>query len=333
MEEADEILISDYGSTDGTLDVLEDFSVKYPKIIYAIHKDVPTSDRYDWLFQNAQGKYVRFIGGHDMVSSGSSKSMVALLESNPDAVMVYSKYCIELNSDYTFYNFLHMNESWINELSADSPFDRVRGATCNINWHIYYAMYKKDIFELAMEQSIFTQPRTDMAVVLFLASKGKLLADDSSTFFWMNPRPRLDFARELKRTALSNSLGKTDHPFYWPFLIICEQYDIARDMQTWESAPDNFSEELLNLSIQGRQFLFSEEYEINSFVLPSFQIRPGKEQLCKKVLNTVLDLQQEKKQKQELEWKKNARLSKKIKKIIKFLLPYGIIRCIQKKQS
>jgi hypothetical protein len=44
---------------------------------------------------------------------------------------------------------------------------------------------------------------------------------------------------------------------------------ITKEMQIWQSAPDNFSNELLNLIIQGQPFLFSDNYEINQFVLPS----------------------------------------------------------------
>jgi glycosyltransferase involved in cell wall biosynthesis len=326
ISEADEILISDFGSTDGTLEVLDEFVSKYPKVIYANHQNWRYSDRTNWFFQNAHGKYVRLIGGHDMVSTGSTKSMLALLESDPDAVMVYSKYCIELNSDYTFYNFLNMKESWIKILSANSPFDRVRGSITDLHCYIYYSMYKKEVFELAMKSSVFIDIQTDMALISFIAGKGKLLADNSSIFFWMNPRPRLDGRLELKRTALTISNGKTDHPFYWGFLIMCGQYDIAKEMQTWQSAPNNFSNELLNLIMQGQHFLFSDNYEINQFVLPSYQVRSDKEDLCNEVFHAV----HYKKIEEDI---KNRRVFLKcfriIIKLIKYTLPYGFVRLIQ----
>jgi glycosyltransferase involved in cell wall biosynthesis len=339
--EADEILISDYGSTDGTLEVLEEFSAKYPKIIYINHKDLSLIDRWNWFFQNARGKYIRLIGGHDMISGGSSKNMAALLDSDPDAVMAYSKYCIELNSDYSFYNFLNMQESWIKTLSADSPFERVRGIIFDHHAYIYYSLYRKDVLRAAITPSVFTKFKPDVGIITLLASKGKLLEDDSSIFFWMNPRPRLDYASELKRTALTMSQGKTDHPFYWPFLIMCEQYGIAQNMQTWGSAPVDFSNELLNHIVYGHQdLLLDDSFETNSFTLPSFQIQPGKEYLCNKILNAILDfkrereLEQERKlalEREELERKRkqNARLSKRIKRIIKYILPYGLIRYTQ----
>jgi glycosyltransferase involved in cell wall biosynthesis len=323
IPEAGEILISDYGSTDGTLEVLEEFSAKHPKIIYTIHKGLPYVDRWNWFFQNAHGKYIRIIGGHDLVSGGSSKSMAVLLDSNPDAVMAYSKYCIELNSDYTFYNFLNMQESWIKTLSDDSPFDRVRGAIFDHHAYIYYGLYRKDFLTSAVMPSVFIDSQTDIGIITFMASKGKLLADETSMFFWMNPRPRLDSASELKRTSLTMSQGKTDHPFFWLFLIMCEQYSIAKDMETWGSAPDNFGGELLNHITHGRESLSSDDYKINSFILPTFQIRPDKEYLCTEVLKSALNFQKEKK----------TNFSKWIKKTIKFILPYGLIRYMQKRRS
>jgi hypothetical protein len=308
---------------------------KYPKVVYASHQGWQVSDRMNWFFQNAHGKYVRLIGGHDMVSSGSTKSMMTLLENDPDAVMAYSKYCIELNSDYTFYNFLNMKESWIKTLSTNSPFDRVRGSITDLYCYIYYSMYKKEVFELAMKSSVFIHIQTDMALISFIAGKGKLLADDSSIFFWMNPRPRLDARLELKRTALTISNGKTDHPFYWAFLIICGQYDVAKEMQTWQSAPDNFSNELLNLMIQ--PFLFSDNYEINQFVMPSYQIRSDKGDLCNEVFYTVTKyyekIEEDKKIEEDIKNRRERNLFHKcfniIKKMIKYILPYGLVRLIQ----
>jgi glycosyltransferase involved in cell wall biosynthesis len=311
ISEADEILISDYGSTDGTLEVLEEFSAKYPQVMYQVHNGLSSADRWNWLFHNAHGKYVRLIGGHDMVSSGSSKSMVALLENNPDAVMAYSKYCIELNSDYSFYNFLHMNEDWINGFSLDSPFDRVRLFMYDyLHCYIFYGLYRKDLLMAAQKPSVFIGPSTDIGVLTFMASKGKLLADDFSIFFWMNPRPRLDFASELKRTALTMSDKKTDHPFFWTFLIICEQHDIVKDMETWKLAPAAFSEKLLKTNIQTKHIISDEDsrmYEINSFVLPFFQIRPGKECLCNEVLNAVNTLTREERERNERERERELR--------------------------
>jgi hypothetical protein len=58
---------------------------------------------------------------------------------------------------------------------------------------------------------------------------------------------------------------------------------------------------------------------------------PGKEYLCDEVLNTLLDFHREQEQKQKREQEQNARLSKKIKRIIKFILPYGVVHFIQQK--
>jgi glycosyltransferase involved in cell wall biosynthesis len=340
ISEADEILISDYGSTDGTLEVIEEFSAKYPKIIYANHKDLPYSDRLNWLLKNAHGKYIRLVGGHDMVSHGSSKSMAALLDNNPDAVMAYSKYCIELNSDYSFYNFLNMQEPWIETLSSDSPFDRIRER--RYHWYIYYSLYRKDILMSSIMSPVFVGVQTDVGIFSVMASSGKLLADEFSVFFWMNPRPRLDFISEFKRTALTISQGKNDHPFYWPFLVMCEEYCIAKEMETWESAPDNFGGEFLTHIIQGRQFLFSKEddYKIDSSILSFVKIQPRKEYLCNEVLNTILNIKRErdlehKREQEDTERKRkqDARLLNRIKRIIKCALPYGLICHMQLKHN
>ncbi|MDR1478733.1 MAG: glycosyltransferase family 2 protein [Planctomycetaceae bacterium] len=330
INEADEILISDFGSTDGTLDVLEEFVSKYPKVIYANHKDWQFSDRMNWFFQNAHGKYVRLIGGHDMVSSGSTKSMTALLENNPDAVMVFSKYCIYLNQDYTFNSFYFMAKENAIPFASDSPFVRVQ-ATAN---HfclpsIYYGLYKKDVYFDAFNflSSLFADGVvTDTGLLAAMLKRGKLICDDSSFFFWMKPRKDVDLISEYKRMSVTNSRDGTSSPFYWSFATICDCYTVVNDMQKLQCLPDNFNQISLDIFINMYSFLFD---SLTEKITPAYipQALPKYKPIYDEVFNAVV------------ENLKNIENSKKqsplfqsfcmIKKLIKCILPYGFVRLIQ----
>jgi glycosyltransferase involved in cell wall biosynthesis len=327
ISEADEILISDFGSTDGTLEVLDEFVSKYPKVIYANHQNWSYSDRTNWFFQNAHGKYVRLIGGHDMVSGGSTKSMVALLESDPDAVLVYSKSCICLNQDYTFNSFSFISLENSNPFLSDSPFIRVQSVSNHFYLpSIYYGLYKKNIFSDTINflTSIFSDGIiTDTGIIAAMLKRGKLLCDETSFFFWMKPRLDTDLISEYRRMSKANSRDGICSPFYWSFATICDCYAVAKDMQTLQDMPDNFNQTSLDIFIKMYSNLFDLLLEkITPADIPPVnpEYLPIKDDVFYAVTEYI-----EKREKQDL----FSQCFNIIKKLIKCTLPYGFVRLIQ----
>jgi glycosyltransferase involved in cell wall biosynthesis len=329
ISETDEILISDFGSTDGTLEVLEEYVSKYPtRVIYAIHQGWQFSDRINWFFQNAHGKYVRIIGGHDMVFNGSTKSMMTLLENDPDTVMVYSKYCIYLNQDYTLnsFNFISVEDS--TPLTSDSPFIRTQSTVNHFYLpSMYYGLYKKDILSDVINflSSIFANEIiTDTGIIAAMLKRGKLICDETSFFFWMKPRPDTDIVSEYRRMSRTNSHGSTSSPFYWSFATICDCYAVIKDMQTLQNMPDNFNQTCLEIFIKMYSSLF---YLLPEKITPSDIPPVNFEYLSTtdEVFHTITEY-----------LKKQAKLRllfqcfNIIKKLIKYTLPYGLVRLIQR---
>jgi FkbM family methyltransferase len=324
VSEADEILISDFGSTDGTLEILEEFVSKYPKIVYAKHQNWQLCDRINWFFQNAHGKYVRLIGGHDMVSSGSTKSMTALLESDPDAVMVFSKYSIYLNSDYSLNVHDEMSDQWCRNLASNDPFIRIDSAIEHIKQHVYYGLYKYEFLRQFFTSNIAIP--TDLACHLFMASKGKLLSDDTSFFFWMYPRRPMDLVSEFIRIAKTASNGKNEHPFYLAFAVVVDSYNIAKEMQKISGAPENFDKKIL---YHWLDYLYGVNLLNREIILDEM---PGTTSGNEKIYHEVYNLIKEYQKNQsavaisvELH-NKFSKIKTIIKKIIKWILPYGIVQ-------
>jgi glycosyltransferase involved in cell wall biosynthesis len=323
IQEADEILISDYGSTDGTLEVLKEFSTKYPKIIYAIYNDLSHVDRWSWLFQNAHGKYIRLIGGHDMVSSGSSKSMAALLDNNPDTVMVYSKYCIYLNSDYTLNNFIEMPDQWCENLCSEDPFARTDSAIEHICEHIYHGMYRIELLKQYFNSNIIFP--TDLALHLYMASKGKMLFDGTSFFFWMLPRKRLDTVSEFIRIAKASSNEKSEHPFYFAFAVVLDSYNLAIEMQKLPNAPTDFGKKILFhwLNYLARCHLLDKKIILEE--MP--QVTSGNEKIRNEVYAMITEYQKNPSDAKIVNNPLN--IKKLIKKGIKCMLPYGVVKLLK----
>jgi glycosyltransferase involved in cell wall biosynthesis len=327
ISEADEILISDFGSTDGTLEVLDEFVSKYPKVVYAIHQGWRFSDRINWFFQNAHGKYVRLIGGHDMVSVGSTKSMMTLLESDPDAVMVYSKYCIFLNQDYTPSSLGFISVENSTPFTSDSPFVRVQSTSNHFYLSsIYYGLYKKDVFSDVINflSSIFANGIiTDTGIVAAMLKRGKLICDETSFFFWMKPRQDTDTVSEYIRMSRTSSCDSNSSPFYWSFATICDCYAVTKDMRTLQGVPDNFNQMSLDIFIKMYSYLFDLLPEkITPADIPP--VNPEYLSIRDEVFHNVTEYL--KKQKKPCLPFPCFNI---IKKLIKYTLPYGLVRLIQ----
>jgi FkbM family methyltransferase len=302
---------------------------KYPKVIYANHQNWSYSDRINWFFQNAHGKYVRLIGGHDMVSTGSTKSMVALLESDPDAVMVYSKYCIYLNSDYTLKEYDEMSNQWCRNLTSIDPFIRTDSAIEYVKPHIYYGLYKYDLLKQFMSSNILLT--TDLACYLYMASKGKLLSDDTSFFFWMCPRKQMDIVSEYIRVAKTFSTGESEHPFYFAFAAVIDSYNIAKEIQKLPNAPKDFDKKILYhwLDYFHRFKLLDREIILDE--MPT--VTSGNEKIFNEVYALIKEYQKSRSVVTTAtvvtNTSKFSKIKTSIKEIFKWILPYGIVQFVR----
>jgi glycosyltransferase involved in cell wall biosynthesis len=331
LGEADEIILSDNASTDGTSDICQRYASIYPEIKYFRGEETRNAnDNFQFAINKSTGEYIYIIGGHDMLSRGSIKKMAEILDRDDSAVMVYPKYIIKLHADYTFMAFHHYDE-FGNDLESDSPFQRVRSLIKNIgkgghgSWAFLYALYRQDVFEKLDRFSILKGITTDHITLSFTASQGKMLSCDDAVFFFMWPRPPEASIIENHKRYLNTFYPGGDYDLgFWAFAFISEQYNLALDMQSLPGCPENFGEEILDILIQKYGYL-TDFFEFNYDRMPP--IVSGKEPVCRIIEKKL----HEYKRKKIKEKNKNfgAAMIKKIKTIIKYILPFGIYKILE----
>lgn len=82
-----EVIIQDGGSTDGTLDIIKKYAMRYPKLInFVSKKDGGQLDAINTGLKKAKGDIVTFINADDVYESGAFESIAALYVENPDAL-------------------------------------------------------------------------------------------------------------------------------------------------------------------------------------------------------------------------------------------------------
>ena len=89
------LIISDNASTDRTEEICRDFTLQDKRITYLRNQDnIGAGNNYNRLFQLARSKYFRWFNADDLCRPELHEKCVAVLESNPDAVLCYGKTCL-----------------------------------------------------------------------------------------------------------------------------------------------------------------------------------------------------------------------------------------------
>jgi len=313
--QADEIIIGDNASTDGTSDICSDFASRYPEIKYTRHKE-NYGGKFNWNYvvDNAYGEYMLHVGGHDMIAPGYTRSLLDIMENNPEAAMAFPKNIVLLNSDYTVKDFCNIGQ-YGNDILSDSPFVRVESM---IKYYYYdsfgYGLFKRNLWLLIdRKYSVF-----DLGIGwnrgIFAALYGKIIADNSvnTIFYRMVP----DRSKETETSNIGEAkrlFEKSVDPNSYDFACLCARACLLEEMQTLPNAPSLYAERL---------FKFIVKYMMRFYSIPVLKNMPGlleeRKDFAEKVLYKV---------KKEIGKTPKAPWEKRnvLKKIIMYLLPYGII--------
>jgi len=295
--DADEIILSDNASTDGSSDICQSFANKYPEIKYIRHKEnIGGLKNFGFCVSQISGKYVRNIGAHDMISIGSNQSMASILDKYADVAMVYPKYVIGLKEDYSF-EYFHTYEYFGNDLLSDSAMIRTKSMISNLReFSLFFGLWRSEIFKNVVYPRIYTQICTDHVALSATAAKGKMFPDDRSVFFRMNPRICESREDSEKRYINMMSLPSNTNSSFWYFAVIAEQYDLALEM--FKENPE-FCQEILNILLAKYSYYFSNS-ELTLENMPP--IIPQKQEFCQDVMNFIkeyIDTQKKKKEQKE----------------------------------
>jgi glycosyltransferase involved in cell wall biosynthesis len=245
--EADKIIISDNASIDGTSDICQSYASKYMEIKYIRQEEnIGGLANIIYLLNQVEGEYTRLVGGHDFISRGSTKTMLDLMESDASIGMVYSKYLLYMNPDYSIKDFHTYTKDFCNVLKSDSPFTRV-GTFIKIleDTSIYHALYRTDIFKSSiLEHRIFDNFFGEGLWMGNIWGGRRAVDDDTSIYFRIDNHKSFSNSTSAIISMLNNWVPKNYNPLIF-FLGGCEMYDIVKTMQTWPFAPENFAKEML----------------------------------------------------------------------------------------
>ncbi len=100
-----EVIVSDDCSTDGTSDIVRDFSKNYPNIIKPIfhEKNLGAYKNFVFVHEQAVGEYIAHVDGDDYVLPGKLLAQSRYLDANPQCQIVWHQMMILDESSNSYY--------------------------------------------------------------------------------------------------------------------------------------------------------------------------------------------------------------------------------------
>lgn len=285
VNEADEIIIGDNCSTDGTSEIIAEYAKKYPHIKHFRHnQNIGSPKNYLFVIEKCKGKYIRLLGAHDLISKNSTKNMLKIFETQDDAILVYSAKCAAIDENNELIN-VDLGYLENKQFSAQEPFSRVLRTLHHIAspdtllfYGVYNGMYRKDFIKNTNKYSILKMAFTDRGFISNLASLGKICGSNSTIYIRMPHKMDSINKNERYKKSLGMSIDA------WNFATIVESYEAVKRVQDINGFKNNITDycldrlfsifcantfNMLELSkeIDERNFIKEEKYELAKDVL------------------------------------------------------------------
>jgi len=286
--QADQIIISDNASNDGTSEICQEFAQKHPEVEYKRHeKNIGAAKNCDYCLNQAKGEYIMFVGGHDMISQNYVRNMSILLDENPDAVLAFPKKTVFLDELYSF-DKLYLAEVFGDDLISDSPYHRVNSIVNKISYCVMWnGLHRSHTFKnILNEYLVFKDLFHDVVCLTNLARKGKFIMENDSTFFRINNRklqkPKERFIRVIQMIRALET-DENINPSEWLLTHICGTYKLAKEMQKLSDTPTDFDKKILKDLFKRNKYIFGDEANFENI-----SVIPGEETLVEEVKNEII---------------------------------------------
>ena len=111
--------IIDGGSEDGSIEILEDYSARYPHLNWVSEKDKGQSDAMNKAIRLAKGQWISFLNVDDYYEAGALASVLKLISQNPNRECLFVGNLNIWNPDGSLHSVNRSNRITIPRLLAD----------------------------------------------------------------------------------------------------------------------------------------------------------------------------------------------------------------------
>ncbi len=251
QQDAEQIVISDNASTDGTSEICQEYAAKYNNITYYRFDTTHTIEENSINCLNlAEHDYYMVMGGHDLLSKNYVSALRTALDSS-DAVGAYTN-AVHLSHEYAFkhsytYSFSSLLEHESAKVRALAAIEFLANCT------LIYGLLKKDIFRNAYNEcKKYQYVSFDHGLLTQIAIYGKMKLCPEATFFRIDP-PRdepsmFEKWKRMQQAQYGASYDERKHiPELIPFGIAYVQFQQAKTLITNHNEEREYLLKVMNI--------------------------------------------------------------------------------------
>lgn len=236
--QADQIIICDNASTDGTEDICRRFQDGRPYVRYErFSRNMGAGASFRRCLELADTEYFMWVGAHDLIVNDHVRKLAASLDENPDAMLAYAN-ALHLDMDYRFLDAYYYD--WHGFLMADSPLARVSAIVAALmDCTMFHGLYRRGVLEEYFSEfhrrASIGDLYIDHVILAYVAWKGKLALVPDSHYIRLTPRTDEPLAEAWSRALKAMKPGLPVNPDLFPMTIYKGQRLILEELR---KAPD-----------------------------------------------------------------------------------------------
>lgn len=222
VAQAEYVLISDNGSTDGTQEICKELAKRYSNLIFFQQKrNIGAIRNFEFLLSRTHTKYLLHIGAHDYISEHYVSTLKKSLEKNPNAVLAYAPY-ISIDDDGEILDEDLLNKFSEKLVSANSS-ERILTFTQNRNFiFTIFGLTKTQVFKKYFSPQL-TVAGVDCLLLSNFISEGTFVRVSQARFY-RRVITRHDSAEEyMKRLAGDEQSIKYDLSY-----MLSQQFELLK---------------------------------------------------------------------------------------------------------
>lgn len=220
--QADQIIICDNNSTDGTEEICRHFAETRPDVRYErFKKQRGAAASFRHCLELAETEYFMWVGGHDLLVPGHVDKLKSALDQNSSLVLAYAN-ALHLNQQYGYCKFYYYD--WHRALMHEAAEARVAAIVSEVvDCTMFHGLYRKqvldDYFSDFHKSVSINNIFIDLVILAYAALRGKMFLLQNSNYIRIEPRDEESLPEAWRRILRAMAPDLPDDPKLVPFSI------------------------------------------------------------------------------------------------------------------
>jgi glycosyltransferase involved in cell wall biosynthesis len=207
-----ELIISDNASTDGTLEILQEYAATDPRIfLYRQSENHGARANFRFVLDQARGEYFMWAGGHDLWSADFLEILVGEMQANSDVVLCAPHGILVDEENKPIRSF----DDSIDTRTSKSAASRVLALRRRLGrGGAFYGLHRRHVLVQTLPWPKVVA--SDNIILVRMASTGHIVTNQTAQWFRRRNRPEIGRRANWRR---ANALGLSGLAARFPYIM------------------------------------------------------------------------------------------------------------------